>query len=57
LRTGVIWDNWSLELYGKNVTNEDGITDIIAPGIYPNGAGAVSIIRPRTIGLALGVRF
>ena len=25
-------DKWSLELYGKNVTDEDGITDIIAPG-------------------------
>ena len=24
LRTGIIWDNWSLELYGKNVTDEDG---------------------------------
>ena len=57
LRTGIVWDKWSLELYGKNVTDEDGITDIIAPGIFPNGAAAVSIIRPRTIGLALGVRF
>jgi iron complex outermembrane recepter protein len=57
LRTGILWDKWSIELYGKNVTDEEGITDINAPGIYPNGAAAVSIIRPRTIGLALGVRF
>jgi outer membrane receptor protein involved in Fe transport len=57
LRTGVLWDNWSLELYGKNVTDEEGITDINAPGTYPAGAGAIAIIRPRTIGLALGVRF
>jgi len=57
LRTGVLWDNWSLELYGKNVTDEEGFTDIIAPASFPNGAAAVSLIRPRTIGLALGVRF
>ncbi|HEU0224726.1 MAG TPA: TonB-dependent receptor [Steroidobacteraceae bacterium] len=57
LRAGVLWQNWSLELYGKNVTDEDGITDIIAPGIFPNGAGALSLIRPRTLGLAFGLRF
>ncbi len=57
LRAGILWDKWSLELYGKNVSDEDGITDIRAPDIFPNGAAAVSIIRPRTLGLALGVRF
>jgi outer membrane receptor protein involved in Fe transport len=57
LRTGVLWDNWTLELYGKNVTDEQGITDINAPGIYPNGAAAVALIRPRTFGLAVGYRF
>jgi len=57
LRAGVVWDQWSLELYGKNVTDEEGISDIIAPGVFPNGAGGIALIRPRTIGLALGVRF
>jgi outer membrane receptor protein involved in Fe transport len=57
LRAGILWDNWSLELYGKNVTDEDGITDINAPGLYPNGAAAISVIRPRTIGVSVGVRF
>jgi iron complex outermembrane receptor protein len=57
LRTGVLWENWTLELYGKNVTDEEGITDIVAPGAVPNGAAAISIIRPRTIGLAVGYRF
>ena len=57
LRTGVLWDNWSLELYGKNVTDEQGITDIIAPGVFPAGAAGIATIRPRTIGLSLGVRF
>jgi outer membrane receptor protein involved in Fe transport len=57
LRTGVLWDQWSLELYGKNVTDEEGLTDLNAPGIYPNGAASVGVIRPRTFGLALGFRF
>ena len=57
LRTGVLWENWSIELYGKNVTDEEGITDINEPGTYPNGAAAVALIRPRTIGLAVGYRF
>src|SRR5688572_5435067 len=57
LQAGLLWDNWTLELYGKNVTDEDGITDFEAPGIFPAGAAGISIIRPRTLGLALGVRF
>jgi outer membrane receptor protein involved in Fe transport len=57
LRTGVLWENWTLELYGKNVTDEEGVTDIIEPGTFPAGAAAVSLIRPRTIGLAVGYRF
>jgi iron complex outermembrane recepter protein len=57
LRAGVVWDRWSIELYGKNVTNEEGITDISAPGAFPNGAAGLSVIRPRTIGLSLGARF
>jgi outer membrane receptor protein involved in Fe transport len=57
LRTGVLWDNWSLELYGKNVTDEEGITNINGPGNFPNGAGTIALIRPRTIGLSLGLRF
>jgi iron complex outermembrane recepter protein len=57
LRTGILWDNWSLEVYGKNVTDEEGITEISSPDIFPAGAAGLAIIRPRTIGLAVGVRF
>ena len=57
LRAGIIRDRWSIELYGKNITDEEGITDIEAPGNFPNGAAGISAIRPRTIGLALGARF
>lgn len=57
LRAGIVRDRWSIELYGKNITDEEGITDIEAPGNFPNGAVGISTIRPRTIGLALGARF
>jgi outer membrane receptor protein involved in Fe transport len=57
LRTGILWDRWSIELYGKNVTDEEGINDIENPGIFPNGAAGIALIRPRTIGLSLGARF
>ena len=57
LRAGILRDRWSIELYGKNVTNEEGINDIIAPGTSPNGAVGIGVIRPRTIGLSLGARF
>ena len=57
LRTGLLFDSWSLELYGKNVTDERGINDIAAPGIYPNGAVGIGTTRPRTVGLSVGFRF
>ena len=57
LRAGLLLDNLSLELYGKNVTNERGINDIGAPGIFPNGAVGIGTTRPRTVGLSVGYRF
>ncbi len=53
----MIRDQWSLELYVKNVSDEDGITAFESPGTLPNGAAGIAVIRPRTFGLALGVRF
>ena len=57
LRAGLLLDGWSLELYGKNVTDELGMNDLNAPGIFPNGAVGIGTIRPRTVGLAVGFRF
>ena len=57
LRTGILRDRWSIELYGKNLTDEEGVNNIQAPGTFPNGAVGISVIRPRTIGLSLGLRF
>jgi iron complex outermembrane recepter protein len=56
LRTGVEVGRWLLELYGKNLTNEDGIATVAAAGAFPNRALGLAYIRPRTIGLSLGVR-
>jgi outer membrane receptor protein involved in Fe transport len=56
LRTGVYIGRWSVELYGRNLTNESGITSIGDPGPLPNGALALGLIRPRSIGVSVGAR-
>jgi hypothetical protein len=57
LRAGLYHGRWSVEVYGKNLTNEMGITSIDAAGPLPNGALGLSLIRPRTIGVSVGTRF
>jgi iron complex outermembrane receptor protein len=56
LRAGTEIGRWLLEIYGKNLTNEKGIVTVDAAGALPNGAVGLAYIRPRTIGLSLGVR-
>ena len=55
-RGGVEFGRWLIELYGKNLTNEKGIATVTGDGALPNGAFGLAYIRPRTIGLSLGVR-
>jgi iron complex outermembrane recepter protein len=57
LRTGLEMGNWSIELYGKNLGDKQGITDFTPPGQFPNGAAGLAVIRPRTIGVSIGARF
>jgi len=59
LHAGLRRDHWSLELYGKNLGNSHGLTEItgVAGASYPNNALAAAIIRPRTIGVTLGWKF
>lgn len=57
LRAGVYHGRWSVELYGKNLTNDLGVTSISTPGFLPNGALALGLTRPRTIGLSVSTRF
>ena len=47
LRAGAYVSRWSVEVYGKNLTNERGITSIDEAGPLPNGALALGLIRPR----------
>jgi outer membrane receptor protein involved in Fe transport len=58
VRAGLFYSGrWSVEFYGKNLTNEMGVTEIGAAGFLPNGALGLSLIRPRTIGVSIGTRF
>jgi len=56
LRAGLYFAQWSFELYGKNLTNEIGIPGITTPGGLPNGAYGLALLRPRRIGMSIGVR-
>jgi iron complex outermembrane receptor protein len=56
LRAGAYFGPWSFELYGKNLTNEMGVAGVAVAGGLPNGALGLGLIRPRTIGLSVGVR-
>ena len=58
LRAAAYVGRWTFELYGKNLTNEMGITSVDASGLaLPNGAYGLALIRPRTFGMAVGFRF
>jgi iron complex outermembrane receptor protein len=56
LHAGVYSGPWSFELYGKNLTNEKGIVAVDTGGDVPNGGYGLAYIRPRTVGLSVGVR-
>ncbi len=57
LRAGIDFGQWSVELYVKNLTDDDGVNNIVSEGILPGGLVGLSLIRPRTYGLSVGVRF
>jgi outer membrane receptor protein involved in Fe transport len=56
LRAGAYHGRWSVELYGKNLSNDLGVTSIGTAGPLPNGALGLGLTRPRTIGLSVGTR-
>ena len=57
LQAGVDFGRYSLELYAKNLTDSEGKTSVGELGSVPNGAIGTGVIRPRTIGLTLGLEF
>ncbi|HLT90352.1 MAG TPA: TonB-dependent receptor [Woeseiaceae bacterium] len=57
LRAGFDTGSWFFELYARNLTDERGITSLFGPDVVANGAAGIAIIRPRTVGLTVGVEF
>jgi outer membrane receptor protein involved in Fe transport len=57
LRAGFDTGRWSFEVYARNLTDERGITSLSGfdPTTSAAGAAEIGIIRPRVIGLSVGV--
>ena len=57
LRAGAYLGRWSVELYGKNLTNERGVTSSTSRPRCRTARSASGLIRPRTIGVSVATRF
>lgn len=57
LRAGVVFGEFSLEAFARNLTDSAGRTSTSGLLNIPNGAIATGIIRPRTFGVTLGAGF
>ena len=57
LRAGLQLENWYVELYGKNLTDEAGINNIDSADEDYTGRVGLGYIRPRTYGVMIGVNF
>jgi outer membrane receptor protein involved in Fe transport len=57
LRAGLRTERWNFELYGKNVTDEAGITSVSTVNTPGTGIVDMGLIRPQTFGLLVGVNF
>lgn len=56
-RGGVDFGQWYVEVYAKNLSDEQGANSVLGEGILPNGLVGLSLIRPRTYGLSFGFRY
>jgi outer membrane receptor protein involved in Fe transport len=57
LRAGLRTERWNFELYGKNVTDENGITSVGTENTPGTGRVDLGTIRPQTFGLLVGISF
>jgi iron complex outermembrane recepter protein len=57
LQAGVDFGRYTIELYGKNVTDSDGKTSTGGVGSIPLGALPTGVIRPRSFGVTVGFNF
>ncbi|MEO7691923.1 MAG: TonB-dependent receptor [Sphingomonas sp.] len=54
---GISYDRFRLDLFARNLTDSRGVLDVGSAGSAQNGAIAVAVTRPRSFGVALGVRY
>ncbi|WP_404712992.1 TonB-dependent receptor [Sphingomonas sp. MMS24-J13] len=54
---GVSFDRFRIDAFVRNLTDSRGITNVGALGSAPNGAIAAAVVRPRSFGLTVGVRY
>jgi iron complex outermembrane recepter protein len=57
LRAGLSYERWNFELYGKNLSDEEGITSVGTANTVATGIVDLGLIRPRTYGLSAGFEF
>ncbi len=59
LNAGVDFGRFDIQAYVKNLGNSRGVTSLsgTTAQLFPNGAIGTGIIRPRTVGVALGVNY
>jgi len=54
LRAGLLTGRWSVEVYGKNVTDELGINSVGSVDEAVTGRVELGVVRPRTYGVKVG---
>lgn len=54
---GVTIDRFRIEAFARNLTDSDGVVALGGAGSAPNGAASAAVVRPRSIGVTLGVRY
>ncbi len=54
---GVTVDRYRIEVFARNLTDSDGVVSLGGAGSAPNGGAAAAVVRPRSVGVTLGVRY
>ena len=54
---GLGYGRWNFELYGRNLSNEEGITSVGTANTVTTGMLDLGLIRPRTYGLSASFEF
>jgi outer membrane receptor protein involved in Fe transport len=57
MRAGIDFGKWIVEIYGRNLTDEEGVNEVVAEGTLPAPNVGLGLIRPRTYGLSIGASF